>query len=115
MDGKIKQWRDDGRHLPRFMRDFHDAKDLFKTIHETMDLSKNPYAKDLTWIKGHVYVMDVFLWFMARHGYVLRKTDSKGEFDDIDTTLREARQARMTLAGRLISEAVSSLKEHRNA
>jgi hypothetical protein len=63
------------KHLPKFMRDFHDQKDLFKTIQVTME-DKNPETcKAVNWINGQCYCIDVFLKFMAIHGYELRKVN----------------------------------------
>lgn len=83
----------EGRYLPKFMRDFHDQKDLFKTIHEKyckhFEDPKNLHTKHIHWQDGQVYVIDVFLWFMAQHGYTLQKTRNLEHYD-IDTTLTEA-------------------------
>lgn len=89
MDEKVKEWRTSGKYLPAFLRDFHDQKDTFKTLHSCVDIEKHQYAKDISWMSGHCYVIDIFLWHMARHGYVLRKTDKKLPFDDIEETNRQ--------------------------
>ena len=89
MDQSARSWREDGGHLPKFMRDFHDQKDLFKTIHETFEI-KPGSGKDVPWATGMEYVIDVFLWFMALHGYALQRTRKRGEFRDIDERITEA-------------------------
>lgn len=29
----MEKWLESGNYLPKFMRDFHDQKDLFKSMH----------------------------------------------------------------------------------
>lgn len=82
----VVAWRKQKRHLPRFMKDFHDCKDLFKTMHE-LTTPASGEQHDVPWPTGMVYVIDVFLWFMARHGYTLQKTRAKLEFEDIEHTV----------------------------
>lgn len=89
---EVQSWRKKYLFLPKWLRDFHSQKDLFKTIHQSMDVSKSsPRGESeedfVNWVDGHCYVIDVFLWFMARHGYTLQKTRTKLEFNDLDETL----------------------------
>jgi len=84
---RMAQWRDSGAHLPKFMRDFHDAKDLFKTIAELTMRPADTWPKPISWVDGQIYVIDTFLWFMARHGYTLQKNRSKIEFDDVEESI----------------------------
>lgn len=79
---ELLDWLKSGEHLPAKMRDFHDQKDLFKSIHylqkDNEGADKNP-----SWSQGHVYIIDYFLWFMASRGYTLQKTRKKCvEFKD---------------------------------
>ena len=97
-DSSVIKWRKSGKYLPRFMRDFHDQKDTFKAIHETVAVDKHHYAKDVSWVAGQCYVIDIFLWHMARHGYVLRKVDAKLPFDDIEKTNADAKARRDAIA-----------------
>jgi hypothetical protein len=90
MDEKVQEWRKSGKYLPKFMRDFHDQKDTFKALHTTVNFDDCDYTKDISWVAGQVYVIDFFLWHMARHGYVLRKASQKLPFDDIYETNHEA-------------------------
>lgn len=60
--------------LPIDLRDFHDQKDIFKTIH---GLYQKNNKIPCTWVDGHVYTIDFFLWFMAQHGYRLQKFKSR--------------------------------------
>lgn len=68
--------------VPKFMRDFHDQKDLFKAIHALY--SKNEDNKiPGNWVDNHIFTIDFFLWFMAQHGYRLQKFKSK-KFQQFD-------------------------------
>jgi hypothetical protein len=81
--------------LPEFMRDFHDQKDLFKAIHQLY--SSNPDNPPIpgNWVDNHVFVMDYFLWFMAKRGYTLQKyRGKKFETVDIYETIREQNEIR---------------------
>lgn len=65
---KLSKWLTSGEYLPHFMRDFHDQKDVFKTMHNTIkNADENGNPRD-----GHIYVVDTFLWYMARCGYTLQ-------------------------------------------
>jgi hypothetical protein len=75
------------RYLPDFMRDFHDQKDLFKTVHETVHA--NPGTQRINWVDAQIYTIDVFLWFMALRGYTLQRTRAKYEFLDIRKTVAD--------------------------
>jgi hypothetical protein len=73
---KLKQWLESGKYLPDRMRDFHDQKDLFKSMHYLQqDNEGGEYTP--SWVNGHVYIIDRFLWFMASRGYTLQKTRTK--------------------------------------
>ena len=95
MDDKVRKWRNDGNYLPKFMKDFHDQKDLFKSIHQLVDVEGHDYAKHVSWVAGPCYVVDIFLWFMARHGYTLQKTRTRLDFDDLSETLDAAGKERL--------------------
>ncbi len=99
----VKEYLASNKWLPWFMRDFHDQKDLFKTIEQ-----KWPNAKDMdiSWVRAHVYVIDRFLKFMAFHGYTLQKTRTKNvQFGDILNTVREAEAERSQSILKIINEA----------
>lgn len=90
---ELYDWLKSGEYLPNFMRDFHDQKDVFKAMHNTIhnaDENGNPR-------NGHIYVVDTFLWYMARCGYTLQKSRKNVSFkslhDDIDRYNKESRQA----------------------
>ncbi len=83
----VDRWRKAYKFLPPNLRDFHNQKDLFKTIHESMDMSCE-YIKDMNFMQAQIYVVDYFLWFMARHGYTLQKSRQKLNFNDLEETLK---------------------------
>jgi len=73
----MNKWLESLEYLPKFMRDFHDQADLFKSIHLLYRDSSN--ASEMpNFVNGQIYVIDWFLWFMASRGYTLQKTRKKG-------------------------------------
>jgi len=92
----FREWMDGLAYLPAWFRDFHDQKDVFKWIWRRVEKqradssSSNHVAlKNLDWIAAHIFVIDFFLWFMARHGYTLQPARQDFEFDDWQTSIRE--------------------------
>lgn len=90
---KLSEWLTSGEYLPQFMRDFHDQKDVFKAMHNTIhNADDNGNPRD-----GHIYVVDTFLWYMARCGYTLQKSRKDVSFkdmqDDIDRYKAEVKNA----------------------
>ncbi len=75
------------RYLPSFMRDFHDQKDIFKSISWWGQNSK----ANIEWIKAHCYVIDIFLKFMALHGYTLQKSRTIEEAHSIEDTIKHVK------------------------
>lgn len=67
--------------LPDFLRDFHDQKDFFKGLHSLYSEGENKIPNN--WVDNHIYTIDFFLWFMARHGYRLQRFKSK-QFEQSD-------------------------------
>lgn len=106
IDPKIIEWRKKQQHLPMFMRDFHDQKDLFKMIHELTITPPDDLRKEITWIDGQIYVMDTFLRAMARFGYTLQKTGKKCDFEDIQEVIEFQREER----GRKFDSLLTSIK-----
>lgn len=90
----VDSWMKSGKYLPEVLRDFHDQKDIFKAIHEIVQERPDETVKRPSWIEGQCYVIDVFLWFMARRGYTLQKTHRRGNFRDLVTDVRIAKDSR---------------------
>ncbi len=84
---QIREWIRKSKHLPSFLRDFHDQKDLFKTMG---GLETKPPYPEITWMTVHISTIDKFLWWMAFHGYTMQKCRAKLPFQD----LHEAKDAR---------------------
>jgi hypothetical protein len=91
---KLSNWMTSGGYLPPALRDFHDQKEVFKTMHEIVAIPDNDYAKNVDWITGQVYVIDVFLWFMAKRGYTLQRSRQRLPFHDLDDDLARCRKVR---------------------
>lgn len=86
MSKNNNQWRQEQGHLPEFLKDFHDAKALFRTLSVFFE---NSDECPISWVDGHVFTIDYFLWFMAIHGYKLTKTRADVEVDCIHETIKE--------------------------
>lgn len=85
----LEKWMQSGKYLPPFLRDFHDQKDVFKAIHTLVN--KNEGTKRVNWVDGQIYVIDVFLWFMARRGWTLQRSRKDVEFVDLDKTVSDVK------------------------
>ncbi len=86
----LVEWLKSGGYLPSVLRDFHDQKDIFKRVEEMVN--RRPIPNSDSWVGRHIYVIDYFLWFMARHGYTLQKTRQPVEFEDIGKQMEEWRE-----------------------
>lgn len=85
--------------LPEFLKDFHDAKDFFKTFHdfcrEEMAKSREEGFAVPNWVDGQVYTVDLFLWFCACHGWTLQRSRAKVDFADVWESMKEYREKSM--------------------
>lgn len=90
----IDSWLKSGEYLPEPLRDFHDQKDVFKAMHDIINVEGHEYAKPVNWIAGQCYVIDIFLWFMARRGYTLQRTRRRGAFRDLSTDVKAQNEKR---------------------
>lgn len=93
MSDELANWLESGEYMPPEFRDFHNQKDLFKAMHNTI----NNANENGNWRDGHIYVVDTFLWYMARCGYTLQRSRKKVPFrnmeDDIQRYKNEISQA----------------------
>lgn len=91
----LRAWLRDGNHLPAPLKDFHDAKDVFKSLHEWVASAKpeqrGPFQRP-SWIDGQCYVMDDFLAFMAAHGWTMQRSRAKLTFADLRLTIKNRRE-----------------------
>lgn len=85
------KWMKEGMYLPDFMRDFHAQKRVFKRLDEIVrrDEKHKEHFEMPNWVDGHVYVIDFFLWFMARRGYTLQKSHAKQPFLSLEDDLND--------------------------
>ncbi|HCR1961882.1 TPA: hypothetical protein ONC42_000531 [Enterobacter kobei] len=98
-NGLVK-WLQSGEYLPGFLRDFHDQKDVFKAMHDTIgNANENGNARD-----GHIYVIDTFLWYMGRCGYTLQKSRKNVEFKDMQDDIERSKECRREAFARVILE-----------
>ena len=92
-DNGIKAWIKNGEHLPYPIRDFHDQKDVFKSLHKWIGDRPTSLISDrsISWMDGQCYVIDYFLRFMAAHGWTMQRTRKTGEFADLSETIKRWR------------------------
>lgn len=91
------EWLKSLAYLPPPLRDFHDQKDIFKAMHEIINVQGHEFARSVDWVTGQCYVIDIFLWFMARRGYTLQRSRAKVPFRDLHADVAEARATRQRL------------------
>lgn len=105
-------WRKSNAHLPDILKDFHDQKDVFKTMHQMIGESpKNISGKTMDFVDGHIYAIDVFLWFMARHGYTLQRSRANVEFDSIERNIKYFNDLETLQFKQMFEEAANRKKE----
>ena len=79
---ELNEFLKSGEYLPPILRDFHDQKNIFKSMHHLYQ--DNPSAETApNWRDGQIYTVDWFLWFMASRGYTLQKSRKKMAFREI--------------------------------
>ena len=94
----LESWMKAGKYLPEPLRDFHDQKEVFKAMH---DLQKPASPADaiaghysINFVTGQCYVIDRFLWFMARRGYTLQRSRAPIQFRDLAADIAAATERR---------------------
>lgn len=103
----LEQWMKRGAYLPNVLRDFHDQKDLFKAMHDRQkpadpsDAISGAYS--LSFVTGQCYVIDRFLWFMARRGYTLQRSRARLPFRDLQADVKAATDNRRAQEGQLLA------------
>lgn len=110
---ELTAWMKTGEYLPEPLRDFHDQKEVFKLIHEVTDVSKNDIAAKVDWVAGQVYVIDVFLWFMARRGYTLQRSRKRLLFRELEADVRAANERRDQHLSALLSVSSGASQERK--
>jgi len=82
------EWLKSGEYMPSEFRDFHNQKDLFKAMHNTITNAD----ENGNWRDGHVYVVDTFLWYMARCGYTLQRSRKQVPFKSMDDDIERMKK-----------------------
>lgn len=103
MKTDIDTYLNSGAYLPRPLRDFHDQKDVFKTMHGSIR-EDHESIREVSWIKGQCYVIDVFLWWMARRGWTLQRSRAKVEFRDLGADVKAHQDANDEAFKRMLEE-----------
>lgn len=83
MDRRIEVWRKELNFLPPYLRDFHNQKDLFKVLHWVW-MPHGGIGELINFRSGMTYMMDGFLWTLARHGLVIYRSSARLPFEDLD-------------------------------
>ena len=106
MIDKTSKLMRDAFYLPPFLRDFHAQKRLFKAIHNHYRerIQEDRLLDGLNWVMAHTYVIDLFLWFMALHGYTLQRSRAKEEFYDLDGFLGKFDREQLDLLKRELAK-----------
>lgn len=80
-----QKYCEEEKHLPEFLKDFHDQKDIFKTLQSWGENQEHGEQMVGNFRDNMIFTIDYFLWAMALHGYKLQKDRTKGiDFLDID-------------------------------
>lgn len=98
----LSEWLESGQYLPPVIRDFHECKYVFKTMHELVDVEKHGYCGDVDWIKGQCYVVDIFLWFMAKRGYTLQRSRKRLPYADLGEDVAANRERSAQMLGEIL-------------
>jgi hypothetical protein len=108
----LEAWMKAGSYLPDVLRDFHDQKDVFKAMHELQkpadhsDFIGGHYNIDF--VTGQCYVIDRFLWFMARRGFTLQRSRARLPFRDLEADVRAAKDRRDAHDAAILASAFST-------
>ena len=114
MSNPLDAWLKSGAYLPDVLRDFHDQKDVFKAMHDMqkpadpMDAISGAYS--LSFVTGQCYVIDRFLWFMARRGYTLQRSRARLAFRDLQEDVRTATEKRNANEAAVLNAALATPK-----
>lgn len=99
----LQSWLKAGAYLPAPLRDFHDQKDVFKTMHALVD-PNNESIRQVNWIHGHCYVIDIFLWWMAKRGWTLQRSRANLEFASLDADIAAHKERNVEAFKRMMDE-----------
>ncbi len=107
----IREWIRKNKHLPTFMRDFHDQKDLFKTMG---GLETKPPYPEITWMTVHISTIDKFLWWMAFHGYTMQKCRANQPFQDLHEAKEDRREKESEMFRKVLEQGKKESSKNGN-
>lgn len=85
-----KEYVESGKHLPPFLKDFHDQKDFFKMVHSLYDHGDQCQPD---WVKAHIYTIDWFLWYLGQRGWILQRSRAKVDFVPMEVDMQHYKKA----------------------
>lgn len=101
----VKDFLESGKHLPSFLRDFHNQKDVCKTLWCCMDKSSFPKEiQTLGWVNFHIIIIDIFLWWMAKRGWTLQRSRQKVEFLDVNEDIKKYKDEQTEVFKKFLEE-----------
>jgi hypothetical protein len=86
---KVMRWRENQGSLPAFLKEFDRQKLFMKTFAHYDGAAFFDKYPEVSWIDALCYFLDYFLWRLARFGLVLRKSQKKLEFMDMNVVMDE--------------------------
>jgi hypothetical protein len=102
------------RCLPKFLKDFHDAKDFFKALWRWQNYNKNK-SKELenhTWISQHIFVCDYLIPFLGLHGYKIIRYPIKNITKyDLNKTIESMKEEETNDLNRVLGLTPISIKD----
>lgn len=100
---------DKERHLPEVLKDFHDQKDVMKSMYEFFGQTEtNKMRCNSTDL--HIDIVDHFLQFMFIHGYKLQRTrvQCDNDYCDIGETIEARRNKEAELLKSFLKKKVQA-------
>lgn len=110
----LDRWLRSGRYLPPRLRDFHAQKDVFKALAPMLEKYQQKTAKhyealrNLSWPEMQMATIDVFLWFMAMHGYTLQPSRAAVTFRNLDEAIEAEREASRAALSKILGQALGA-------
>lgn len=110
----LKRYLAEGSYLPNPIKDFHDCKVVFKMIGELLQSlpQSSLLLENMNWSTAHVYTVDVFLWYLAKHGYTLQMSRKKIDFSCINSEVANIEHQNMIKKMELIHHIIKERKEN---
>lgn len=100
-----EQFVEEGLHLPDFLKDFHDQKDLFKYLGEIK--SRKPPIAAEGWVYDQIFTIDYFLWILGQCGWTLQRSRRPIEFYNLPASVAEHREKQVRIFTKLLEERLA--------